>query len=130
MSLGWMNNYRAPPDPDGLPVAVRGMRRLGLISDPEGSGVYIGFIAGVIAANPERAGDLIAKMFPLSSEHHWAIVRAIAFSGRADWRTLMQRVADRMPARRVMMDRYLASKLPRLDEAPIEKHETAVQKQP
>ena len=88
----------------------------GLITDPEGSGVYIGFIAGVIAANPERAGDLIAKMFPLSSEHHWAIVRAIAFSGRADWRTLMQRVADRMPERRVMMDRYLAGKLPRLDE--------------
>jgi hypothetical protein len=78
----------------------------------------------VIAANPDRADDLIAKMFPLSSEHHWAIVRAIAFSGRADWRTLMQRVADRMPDRRVMMDRYLSGKLPRLDEAPIEKDET------
>ena len=63
-------------------------------------------------------------MFPLSAEHHWAIVRAIAYSGRADWRTLMQRVADRMPERRVMMDRYLAGKLPRLDQAPIEKDET------
>ena len=37
---------------------------------------------------------------------------------------LMQRVADRMPARGVMMDRYLAGKLPRLDAAPIEKDET------
>ena len=124
MILGWMNTYRTHPDPDRLPVAVRGMSRLGLITDPEGSGVYIGFIAGVIAANPDHAGDLIAKMFPLSSEHHWAIVRAIAYSGRADWRTLMQRVADRMPERRVMMDRYLAGKLPRLDQAPIEKDET------
>src|SRR4051812_15602421 len=124
MILGWMNAYRAHPDPERLPAAVRGMSRLGLITDPESSGVYVGFIAGVIATNPERADSLISKMFPLSSEHHWVIVRAIAFSGRADWRTLMQRVADRMPERRVMMDRYLAGKLPRLDQAPIEKDET------
>jgi hypothetical protein len=122
--LGWINAYRTHPDPDRLAVAVRGMSRLGLLTDPEGSGVYVGFIAGVIASNPDRADELIAKMFPLSSEHHWAIVRAIAFSGRPDWRILMQRVADRMPQRRVMMDRYLVGKLPRLDDAPIEKDET------
>jgi hypothetical protein len=122
--LGWMSTYRFHPDPDRLPGVVRGMSRLGLIADPEGSGVYVGFIAGVIAANPDKADALIAKMFPLPAEHHWAIVRAIAFSGRADWRILMQRVADRMPERHVMMDRYLAGRLPRLDEAPIEKDES------
>jgi hypothetical protein len=124
MILGWINTYRNHPDPDRVPVAVRGMSRLGLITDPEGSGVYVGFLAGVIAANPDRADVMIAKMFPLSSEHHWAVVRAIAYSGHPDWRMLMQRVADRMPERHVMMDRYLAGKLPRLDEAPIEKDET------
>ena len=118
--LGWINTYRHDPDRR----AVRGMSRLGLITDPESSGVYVGFLAGVIAANPDRADVLIGKMFPLSAEHHWAIVRAIAYSGHPDWRMLMQRVADRMPARGVMMDRYLAGKLPRLDEAPIEKDET------
>ena len=52
--LGWINTYRynPDPDPDRVPAAVRGMSRLGLITDPEGSGVYIGFLAGVIAANP------------------------------------------------------------------------------
>lgn len=124
MILGWINTYRHNPDPDRVPVAVRGMSRIGLITDPEGSGVYVGFLAGVIAANPDRADVLIGKIFPLSPEHHWAVVRAIAYSGHPDWRTLMQRVADRMPARGVMMDRYLADKLPRLDEAPIEKDET------
>ena len=34
---------------------------------------------------------------PASLTDEPAVVRAIAFSGRADWRTLMQRVADRMP---------------------------------
>jgi hypothetical protein len=122
--LSWINTYRLHPDPERLPVAVRAMSRLGLITDPETSGVYVGFIAGVIANNPDKADALIARMFPLPAEHHWAIVRAIAFSDRPDWRILMQRVAGRMPERHVMMDRYLAGKLPRLDQAPIEKDET------
>jgi len=122
--LGWMNAYRHHPDPDRLPGVVRGMSRLGLITDPESSGVYVGFIAGVIATNPDKADALVAKMFPLPVEHHWAIVRAIAFSDRPDWRILMQRVGGRMPERHVMMDRNLAGKLPRLGDAPIEKDET------
>src|SRR4051794_30635521 len=68
--LGWMNTYRLHPDPDRLPVAVKAMSRMGLITDPEGSGVYVGFIAGVIAANPDKADALIARMFPLPAEHH------------------------------------------------------------
>ena len=122
--LGWINIYRHNPNPDQVPVAVRAMSRLGLLSDPEGSGVYVGFIAGIIASNPAKAEALIAKMFPLSSEHHWAIVRAIAYSGRPEWQALMRRVAGQMPLRRVMIDRYLEGKLPTLEHAPIEKDET------
>jgi hypothetical protein len=124
MVLGWINGYRHNPEPERVPAAVRAMSRLGLLSDPESSGVYVGFLAGVIASNPAKADALIANFFPLSSEHHWAIVRAVAYSGRSDWRILMQRMAERMPARRVMMDKFLAGKLPTLAEAPIEKDET------
>jgi hypothetical protein len=122
--LGWINVYRHNPNPDQVPAAVRAMSRLGLLSDPEGSGVYVGFIAGVIASNPARAEALIGKMFPLSSEHHWAIVRAIAYSGRPEWQALLRRLAGQMPLRRVMIDRYLEGKLPTLEHAPIEKDET------
>ena len=100
------------------------MSRLGLLSDPEGSGVYVGFLAGVLASNPGKAEALIASMFPLSAEHHWAIVRAVAYSGRPEWQALLRRVADRMPQRRVMIERFLDGKLPTLDQAPIEKDET------
>jgi hypothetical protein len=100
------------------------MSRLGLLSDTEGAGVYVGFLAGIIAKNPDLADVLIARMFPISDDHQWAIVRAIAYSGRPDWRTVMQRNAERMPARRVMIERFLAGKLPTLDQAPIEKDET------
>src|SRR5215213_2983022 len=101
--LGWINQYRHNPEPDKVPLAVRGMSRLGLLTDTEGAGVYVGFLAGVIASNPNKTDDQIAKMFPLSTDHHWAIVRAIAYSGRADWRTMLQRHAERMPSRRVMI---------------------------
>ena len=43
------------PIPDQVPGAVRAMSRLGLLSDPEGSGVYVGFLAGVLASNPAQA---------------------------------------------------------------------------
>ena len=122
--LGWINQYRHSPEPDKVPLAVRGMSRLGLLTDTEGAGVYVGFLAGIIASNSEKADDLIARMFPLSADHHWAIVRAIAYSGRADWRTMLQRHAERMPARRVMIEKFLTGKLPTLDQAPIEKDET------
>jgi len=126
--LGWINQYRHHPEPDKVPLAVRGMSRLGLLSDTEGAGVYVGFLAGIIASNPDKADELIAKMFPLSTDHQWAIVRAIAYSGRPDWRTMLQRHAERMPSRRVMIEKFLTGKLPTLAQAPIEKDETWTQK--
>ena len=122
--LGWINQYRHHPEPEQAPLAVRGLSRLGILTDTEGAGVYIGFLAGVFAKNPDKVDALIAKMLPLSGEHQWAIVRAIAYSGLPDWRTVLQRNAERMPARRVMIERFLAGKLPTLDQAPIEKDET------
>src|SRR3954471_5274202 len=122
--LGWINGYRHHPELDQVPLAVKGMSRLGILTDSEGAGVYVGFLAGVFAKNPDKIDGLIARMFPLTDEHQWAIVRAIAYSGLPDWRTILQRNAERMPARRVMIERFLAGKLPTLDQAPIEKDET------
>jgi hypothetical protein len=122
--LGWINTYRHNPSPDQVPGAVRAMSRLGLLSDPEGSGVYVGFIAGILAANPGKAEALIDRMLPIAVEHQWALVRAVAYSGRPEWRALLRRIADRMPQRRVMVDRFLDGKLPTLEGAPIEKDQT------
>jgi hypothetical protein len=48
------------------------------------------------------------------------VIRAIAYSGLADWRNLLRRVAPKMPARRVMIDAYLAGSLPTLTDIPLE----------
>ena len=50
--LGWINAYRHNPQPDRVPLAVRGMSRLGLLTDTEGAGVHVGFLAGILASNP------------------------------------------------------------------------------
>ena len=117
----WISNYRAKPDPARLPAAVRALSQLGAFKDPDGAGVYVGFIAGVISANPDKAEELIARMLPIAPADQWVIVRAIAYSGHHDWKGLLRKFAERMPLRKAMIDKYLDGKLQTLDEIPLEK---------
>jgi hypothetical protein len=112
--LRWINGYRTKPEPDRLPAAVQAMSRLGIFHDLDGAGVFIGFMAGVIQTNSAHAEDLIAKMFPMPPPDQVAIVRAIAYSGLPDWKTLLQKFSERMPARKVLIDRFVSGKLPTL----------------
>ncbi|HKM88114.1 MAG TPA: hypothetical protein VJX48_05885 [Xanthobacteraceae bacterium] len=114
--LKWINAYRANPEPDGLPVLVRALSQRQAFKDAETSGAYIGFIAGVLGANPDRAAELVAKMLPIAPADHWVLVRAIAYSELPNWKELLATFVDRMPTRRAMIDKYLDGKLPTLDQ--------------
>jgi hypothetical protein len=114
--LKWINGYRLHPEPAGVPAAVVAMSRLGAFKDPENAGVYIGFMAGIIGMNPDKADDLITKMLAMTPEDNWAIVRAIAYSSHPDWKGLMRRFVDRMPTRKKMMEQYLDGKEPILTD--------------
>lgn len=115
--LRWVNGYRHKPDPANVPAAIRALSQAGAFKDPEGAGVYIGFLAGALAANPDRADEIVGKIMPLPVENQWAIVRAIAYSGLPDWRELLERSMERMPQRRVLIDKYLNATLPTLVDA-------------
>src|ERR1700709_70388 len=116
----WIYNYRAKPDYAHVPAAVRVLFHAQSFKEPENAGIYLGFVAGAIGSNPEKAEQLITSFFPVPPEDEWVIIRAIAYSGLADWRNILRRVAPRMPARRVMIDSYLAGKLPTLTDIPLE----------
>ena len=118
--LKWINGYRAKPDPDKVPEMVRAMSGLGLFKDLDAAGIYIGFIAGVLGANPDKAERLVTKMFPMPPEDQVAIVRAIAYSGLPNWKELLGKFIERMPARLVLIQRHLADKLPTLDKLPLD----------
>ena len=119
--LVWIYRYRAKPDPARVPAAVRALGQMGALREPESSGVFIGFFAGVIGSNPAQAEELVAKMFPLPPEDQWAIVRAIAYSCLPEWKALLAKFAERMPTRQVMIDRYLEGKLPTLNQVAEER---------
>jgi hypothetical protein len=123
---GWISNYRAKPDPARLPAAVRALSQFGAFKDPETAGIYVGFIAGVISANPAKAEDLIAKMLPIAPADQWVIVRGIAYSGAPDWKDLLRKFEDRMPVRKVMIEKYLDGKLQTLDEVALEKNKPSL----
>jgi hypothetical protein len=116
----WIYNYRAKPDYAHVPAAVRVLFHAQTFKEPENAGIYLGFIAGAIGSNPARAEQLVDSFFPVPPEDEWVVVRAIAFSGLPEWRDLMRHVASRMPGRQVMIDDYLAGKLPTLANIPLE----------
>ncbi len=119
--LRWINGYRQKPDVAHVPAAVRTLSRLDALRDPETSAVYVGFVAGVIGSNPQKADELVEKMLPIKTEDHWFIVRAVAYSGMSGWRDLLHRYADRMPERQLMIEKYVTGKLPTLDGTAFEK---------
>jgi hypothetical protein len=118
--LRWINGYRTQPDPSRVPDLVKAASAIGLFRDMETAGVYVGFMAGVIETNPKRAEALIAKMFPLPPQDQVALVRAIAHSGHPLWKELLARFSERMPARRVLIDRFITGKQPTLKQMALD----------
>jgi hypothetical protein len=76
----------------------------------------------VLGANPARAEDLVGKLIgAMPPSDQWVIVRALAYSGLPNWKVVMEKFADRMPSRKVMIEKYLSGALPTLDEIALEK---------
>jgi hypothetical protein len=117
----WMANYWARPNPSRLPAVVRALSQLGAFKEPEGAGVYVGFIAGVLGANPGKAEDLIGKMLTgVTPVDQWVIVRSIAYSGHPGWMRWLRKFKDQMPTREAMIEKYLDGRLQTLDEVGLE----------
>lgn len=119
--LRFIDRYRVKPEPERLPELVKAASALGLFRDMESAGVHVGFMAGVIGTNRDTAESLIARMFPLPPEDQVAVVRAIAYSGLPDWKDLLGKFVERMPAKAVLIERHLSGRLPTLQTAPMEK---------
>jgi hypothetical protein len=117
----WISGYRARPEPARLPQAVRALSAFGAFKDPESSGVYIGFIAGVIGFSYGKAEEIIGKTLPVAPADQWVIVRAIAYSGHPEWKSLLEKFSDRLPLRKVMIDKHLSGELATLNEIPLER---------
>ncbi len=126
--LRWINSYRGRPDPAHVPAAIMTLSRLDALKDSESASVYVGFLAGIIGANSDKADDLIAKLLSIKAEDQWVIVRAIAYSGAPGWKALLNRYADRMPTRRLMIEKYASGRLPTLSDLAFDKSPTAMDK--
>ncbi len=117
--LKWIYSYRKNPEPRRVSEAVKAMSAFGVTKDLDQAGVYIGFAAGVLGANRDTAEDLIANMFPLPPEDQVLVVKAIAYSGLPRWRATMTNFVERMPARKVLIDKFLFGNKPTLTELSI-----------
>lgn len=118
--MDWVSNYRKHKEPARVPAAVQAMYKFGLFGDEEKAWFCTGFIAGVLGSNPKDGPGMIPRMFPLPDKEQAVIIRAIAYSGRPDWRDLLEKNADRMPLRRPLIDDFLNGTRPTLMELPLD----------
>lgn len=118
--MDWVSNYRNHKNPSRVPAAVHAMRQYGLFGDEEKAWFCTGFIAGVLGSNPKDGPGLIPRMFPMPDKEQAVIIRAIAYSGRPDWRELLEKNAAKMELRRPLIDDFLAGKRPVLMDLPLD----------
>jgi hypothetical protein len=116
----WIHAYRQKPEPQHLPRLVHALANLGLLADQDNTGLYLGFIGGVLAANPAQAPTLVTKMFPLAPEHHAAIIKSIAYSGLSEWKDQLRAIAERTPSRVVLIDRFVTGRMPALADLQLD----------
>lgn len=112
----FMGRYKPHEDAARVPGAIKKLSELGALREPENAGMWVGFLSGVLASDPANADRVISAIGTLPAEDQWIVARAIAWSGLPDWRDVMRRAAPRLPAREVMVKRYLDNKLPRLEQ--------------
>jgi hypothetical protein len=125
--LRWIDGYRHRPDPAAVRIAMKVLSQRGVLRDSDSAGVYVGFMAGIIGSHPAEAAGIVGKVLPaLAEEDQWIMVRAIAYSGLPDWKSLLAKFAARMPSRRVMIDKYLDGTLPALEAVPLETKKPAL----
>ena len=117
--MQWIYDYAKRPRPWEVPAAVRAMRELGIFSDEEKAGFCTGFIAGVLGANPKDGPKILAQMFPMPDKEQAVLIRAIAYSGRPDWRELMEKFRNRMQLRQPLIDSYLSGQAKTLMEVDL-----------
>jgi hypothetical protein len=116
----WIKSYRKMPDPLSVPAMIRGLSEHGNIKEPDTSGLYVGFFAGVLSSNPDIAWSLIAKTLPLPFEDQWIMIRALAYSGLPQWKDYMRALALHLPDRQTMAERYITGALPPLNQVTLE----------
>ena len=124
--LKWINGYRLKPEPKRLPAAVKAMSDFGVTKDMDQAGVYIGFTAGVIGSNPDDAEKLVTACFPLPPEDQVLLIKAIAYSGLSDWKVLLTKFVERMPARKMLIEKFLYANKPVLADLPMGEDSTAI----
>ena len=118
--LDWISNYRDHPQLWKVPASVHAMLDYGLFKDEEQRWFCIGFIAGVLGTNPNDGPKLVTQMFPMPDKEQEVIIRAIAYSGRPDWRALLENNAAKMPLRKPLIDDFLEERRPRLQDLALD----------
>jgi hypothetical protein len=115
-----IKDYRSKPDPRTVPALIRTLSQQGALAEPETSGLYVGFLAGVLGSNPKSARTIVDQILPLPFEDQWVVIRAVAYSGLPQTPELLRSLLVRLPDRWTLTERYLTGAMLPINRIPLE----------
>ena len=119
--LRFVNEFRMRPELDRVPSAYRTLSRYGVLKDTDSGAVYLGFLAGVIGAHPEKAEGIMRELLlTLPPEDKWVAIRALAYSDLPNWKEIMRKYAMYTPGRLVMIEKYISGQTPTLERLALD----------
>jgi hypothetical protein len=126
--LHWVSRYREHRNPADVPAIMLAASRFGAFENPERTGIYVGFLAGVLTENPAQAEEIAARSLAMQERDRWVVMRGIAYSGLPNWQILLRRFACRMPRYDVLSDRYINGKMATLAAFEVPPEPTAFER--
>lgn len=126
--LHWISRYREHSNPADVPAIMLAASRFGAFENPERTGIYVGFLAGVLTEHPAQAEEIAARALAMQERDRWVVMRGIAYSGLPNWQILLRRFACRMPRYDVLSERYINGKMATLASFEVPPEPTAFER--
>src|SRR4051812_16069130 len=87
----WLETYYLNPQPDALVANVRALSREGFFEMPGNAAIGIGFLASVIANNPDRVDGWLTDFATLPANHQRLVIAALWQAGHPAGADLMRK---------------------------------------
>lgn len=118
---GWMSHYYEHPQPERVEAAVRYLSKSGYLGKRGSAPAVMGFISGVMAANPGGARALALRLADLPEAQQPVLLIGLWYSGVPDSAAILRDLMPRMPGQKERISNFIATAAPKITDIPPER---------
>jgi hypothetical protein len=117
----WMSHYYENPQPERVEAAVRYLSKSGYLGKRGSAPAVMGFISGVMAANPAEARTLALRLADLPEAQQPVLLIGLWYSGVPDSAAIFRELLPRMPGQKKRISNFIATAAPKITDIPPER---------